>query len=213
MEKILYSKFDKKRISSLPRVVFPGRIIVVNNEQDAIQAVNYLLSRPLLGVDTETRPTFHKGEQHRVALLQVSDESICFLFRLNIIGMSESVLRLLTDRTVPKVGLSLHDDIMMLHRRSEFTPGYFIDLQDIVGSFGIKDLSLQKLYANIFGKRISKREQLSNWEARTLNDKQKLYAATDAWACVMLYNELKKLRLSGEYQLEVVPEPQLQVNE
>lgn len=213
MEKILYSKFDKKRIPSLPRVVFQGRIFVVSNVQDARKAVDYLLSRPLLGVDTETRPTFHKGEQHRVALLQVSDEDTCFLFRLNIIGMSESVLRLLTDRTVPKVGLSLHDDMMMLHHRTEFAPGYFIDLQDIVGSFGIQDLSLQKLYANIFGKRISKREQLSNWEAQTLTEKQKLYAATDAWACVMLYNELKRLRLTGDYQLEVVPEPQLQVNE
>ena len=160
-----------------------------------------------MGVDTETRPTFHKGEQHKVALLQVASRDTCFLFRLNDIGMPASVIKLLEDRTVPKIGLSWHDDILSLHRRSEFEPGYFIDLQDIVGKIGIKDLSLQKLYANIFHQKISKRQRLTNWEAGVLTDKQKQYAATDAWTCIKLYEEIRRLYKTKEYKLVVPVEP------
>lgn len=180
----LYNKFDKKKISTLPRVIFPGKIVVVLTETEAEKAVDYLLSADILGIDSETRPVFCKGKHHKVALLQVSTHDVCFLFRLNLIGMPSCIIRLLEDTTVTKVGLSLHDDFMMLHKRTDFTTGKFIDLQNIVQEFGIEDLSLQKLYANLFHERITKREQLSNWEAPILSDKQKLYAATDAWACI-----------------------------
>ena len=73
---------------------------------------------------------------------------------------------------------------------------------------GIKDMSLAKLYANLFHQRISKREQLSNWEADVLTDKQKLYGATDAWACIQLYEEYVRLKESNDYFLEFVPEPE-----
>ena len=208
MKKIIYSKFDKKRIPALPRVLFGGRIVVILTPGETKKAVDFLLQSPILGVDTETRPVFKKGQHRKVALLQVSNKDICFLFRLNHTGMTPDIIRLLEDTTVPKVGLSLHDDMMSLHKRAEFTPGYFIDLQDIVGQFGIKDLSLQKLYANVFGQKISKRQQLSNWEADVLTEAQKGYAATDAWTCIQLYEELKRLKQTGDYTLEVVPEPE-----
>jgi ribonuclease D len=115
---------------------------------------------------------------------------------------------LLEDITIPKVGLSWHDDILSLHRRAEFKPGKFIDLQNIVGDIGIKDLSLQKLYANIFQQKISKRQRLTNWEADVLNSKQQQYAATDAWACINLYEEVMRLKKTGDYDLVVVPEPE-----
>jgi len=201
MEKIIYNKFDKKLIAQLPRVVFPGRIEVVLNESGADKAVDYLLTKDILGVDTETRPSFKKGAMHEVALLQVACHDICFLFRLNIIGMPLSVIRLLEDTSVPKIGLSWHDDLVMLHRRAAFVPGNFIDLQDIVFNLGIEDKSLQKLYANVFGMKISKREQLSNWEKDILTDKQKMYAATDAWTCINLYEELKRLSNTKDYTL------------
>ena len=204
MKKTIYSKFDKKKITNLPIVQFPGRIITIVSETDADKAVDYLLSRDILGVDTETRPTFHKGEQHKVALLQVASHDTCFLFRLNDIGMPASIIRLLEDQTVPKIGLSWHDDILSLHRRTEFTPGYFIDLQNVVGEIGIKDLSLQKLYANLFHQKISKRQRLTNWEADILNDKQKQYAATDAWSFIKLYEEVKRLHETKDYEL-IVP--------
>ena len=201
MKKTIYSKFDKSKIGTLPRVLFEGRIVVVLTEQEAEKAVRYLLSQPIMGIDTETRPSFKKGAMHQVALLQVSSYDVCFLFRLNQLGMSPSVKQLLEDTTVPKIGLSLRDDFNSLHRLGDFETGLFIDLQNRVSEVGVEDMSLQKLYANFFGQRISKREQLTNWEADILSDKQKLYAATDAWSCIMLYEELLRLEQTGDYEL------------
>ncbi len=201
MMKTIYSKFDKTKINDLPRVLFEGRIVVILNEREAQSAVNYLLSQTILGVDTETRPSFHKGTSNLVSLLQVSSHEVCFLFRLNLLGLSPSIKRLLEDTTVPKIGLSLRDDLNSLRKLGDFKDGYFVDLQDCVKEIGVEDMSLQKLYANFFGQRISKRERLSNWEADILKDKQKAYAATDAWTCIMLYEELKRLETTGDYNL------------
>lgn len=204
--KKIYDKFDKSIINSLPLVTFPGKIIVVLNEYEADRAVEYLLSCDVLGVDTETRPAFRKGNNHKVALLQVATRKECFLFRLNHLGFPKSLLRLLSNKQVPMVGLSWHDDLMSLHRREQFEPGWFIDIQDIIGNLGIVDKSLQKLYANLFGEKISKRQRLTNWEADVLTERQKEYAAIDAWACIKLYDEIMNLLATKEYELEVVPE-------
>ena len=195
--KTLYSKFDKKLIAALPRALFEGRIFVIQTEAEASRAVDYLLASAVLGVDTETRPSFRKGCVNKVALLQV---------RLNYIGVTDSVKRLLQDENVLKVGLSLRDDFASLHKRGEFEPRAFLDLQDYVRAFGIEDMSLQKLYANIFGQKISKGQRLTNWEADVLTEGQKLYAATDAWACIRLYWELETLKENNDYELAVVQE-------
>ena len=204
MTKILYNKFPKAQISSLPTAVFKGRIIVVLNPSEAEKAVNYLLSSTMLGIDTETRPCFKRGQQHKVSLLQVSTEDTCFLFRLNHIGLTPAIIRLLENEIVPMVGLSLRDDLAALHKLGEFKPGLFVDLQDHVKEIGIEDLSLQKLYANMLGEKINKRQQLSNWERDILDDRQKDYAATDAWACIQLYKELIRLRATNDYELRIV---------
>lgn len=201
MKKTIYSRYDKKLITELPRVLFEGRIVVVFSEAEAAKAVAYLLSQDILGVDTETRPSFRRGQIHKVALLQISSHDVCFLFRLNRLGMSPSVKRLLEDTSVPKIGLSLRDDLHMLHMLGNFEAGNFIDLQDHVREIGVEDMSLQKLYANFFGQRVSKRERLTNWEADILTDKQKLYAATDAWTCIELYEELMRLEETNDYEL------------
>lgn len=201
MTKTLYSRFDKKLIASLPVAEFKGRIITILTTGETEKAVRYLLSQPILGVDTETRPSFKRGFQHKVALLQVSTYDTCFLFRLNHTGLTPALIRLLEDTTVPKIGLSWHDDVNALHRLGDFNPGWFIDIQHHVNELGIKDMSLQKLYANMFGQKISKRQQLSNWEGDILTDRQKLYAATDAWACIMLYEELMRLKQTGNYTI------------
>lgn len=208
MKKTIYKKFNKAIISTLPLIRFEGKIITVISESEASRAVDFLLSQPILGIDTETKPTFKRGVIHQVALLQVATHDLCFLFRLNHLGLSPSVVRLLMDRTVPKVGLSLHDDLHMLHKRGEFQAGSFIDLQNVVKEIGIEDMSLQKLYANLFGMRISKAQQLSNWQADVLSDKQKVYAATDAWACIVIYEELMRLNESKDYDLCETNEPQ-----
>lgn len=206
MKKTIYNKFDKATINALPLVEYPHKINVILNEYETERAVEYLLTCDILGVDTETKPTFRRGQNHKVALLQVATRDQCFLFRLNHLGMPQSLIKLLSNRMVPMVGLSWHDDIISLHRRAEFTPGWFIDIQDIIGNLGIEDKSLQKLYANLFGEKISKRQRLTNWEADVLTDKQKEYAAIDAWACINLYDEIMRLMATKDYDLVKVAE-------
>ena len=201
MKKVIYNKFDKARIQQLPRALFEGRIEVVLSESEAAKAVDYLLKQPIIGIDTETRPSFRKGVKYYVSLLQVSSRDICFLFRLKHTGMCESIIRLLEDTTIPKIGLSLHDDIRQLHEVAKFQPGCFIELQDKVKDFGVEDLSLQKLFANFFGERISKGQRLTNWEADILSESQKRYAATDAWACILLYEEMERLLQTGDFEV------------
>ena len=197
----IYSKFNKKDIKALPTVTFPGRIITIMTEGEAERAVNYLLASDIVGVDTETKPSFRRGEQHKVALLQASNRDTCFLFRLNLTGITPAIKRFLEDRTVKKIGLSWHDDLRGLKSRTEFMPGWFIELQDMVPQIGIEDMSLQKLYANLFHQKISKRQRLSNWESPILDDKQKQYASIDAWACIRIYEKIEELRQTGNYKL------------
>lgn len=206
MKKKIYNKYDKNELQNLSLAAFRGRVIVILTESAAEKAVDYLLKADILGVDTETKPAFKRGQHHQVALLQVSTRDTCFLFRLNLIGLCDPIIRLLEDTTVPKVGLSWHDDLRMLKRRKEFVPGRFIELQKMVGDVGIQDLSLQKVYANLFGMKMSKRQRLTNWEADVLNEPQKQYAALDAQACIEIYEELVRLRETGDYELIIIPE-------
>lgn len=200
--KIIKEVLEKSEISDLPRVVFQGRIVCIQAEAEADKAIEYLLMQQRVGVDTETRPSFVSGKTYKVALVQISTLDVCFLFRLNYIGFPESLKRFLEDKKVEKIGLSLKDDFGALRRRGDFMPGKFVELQSYVHSFGIKDQSLQKIYANLFGQKISKSQRLTNWEAEILNDGQKLYAATDAWACLMIYNYLEQLKETGDYMIE-----------
>ena len=186
----------------MPKVLFPGRIFVVYTESDAEKAVAYLKDQRIVGVDTETRPSFKRGTTHKVALLQISTQDTCFLFRLNRIGMPDSLQEFLMSDTL-KIGLSLKDDFNSLRKRQDMRPdrGNWIELQEYVGKFGIEDRSLQKIYANLFGEKISKNQRLSNWEADVLSEGLKLYAATDAWACVEIYNCLSELERTGDYEI------------
>ena len=208
MKIILYNKYDKAWIAELPSIVFEGPIRVIFSQQEAENAVDYLLAQPILGIDTETKPSFKKGHTNMVSLLQVSTLEQCFLFRINRLGMPKCIIKFLEDDTVLKVGLSLHDDILSLQRRANFTPGLFIDLQDHMKELGIEDLSLQKIYANFFHEKISKNQRLTNWDIDVFTERQKRYAATDAWACIKIYNEYLQLKATGDYELLIVPEEQ-----
>ena len=189
------STIDKKDIAELPRASFPGHIHVIFTESEARKAVDFLNTQTLVGVDTETRPSFKKGSTNKVALLQISTTDVCFLFRLNSIGLPDFLEEFLQN-DILKIGLSLRDDFNMLRRRNKKDPreGNWIELQEYVPKFGIKELSLQKIYAILFGEKISKSQRLSNWEAETLTEAQQLYAATDAWACVRIYQQLELLK-------------------
>ena len=176
----------------MPTVAFEGRIITIDTPQAVDQAIIALSKESHVGIDTETRPSFRKGVQHDVSLIQLSTADTCFLIRLNRTGMPASLVAFLENKDIAKIGLSLHDDYQALCKRRKFKAGGFIDLQKEVGNYGIEEMSLQKIFAIIFAQRISKSQQLTNWENDVLTDKQKLYAATDAWACLKIYNELNQ---------------------
>lgn len=197
----LFQRTDKAFIQTLPIFNYPGEIVLVNCISEVKRAVNHLRRSKILGIDTETRPSFRKGIRYKVALLQISDGKICFLFRLNKIGFPNELADLLADGEIVKVGLSLKDDFASLRKRRHFLPNACVDLQNYVKPMGIEDMSLQKLFANVFRQKISKSNRLTNWEAPILTPAQQTYAAIDAHVCVMLYNELKNLQLNNNYEL------------
>ena len=185
-------KITKEEMRKLPTETFEGEIVVIDKVKDVAKAVTYLKQFEVIGFDTETKPVFRKNVFNKVALMQLSTLDKCFLFRLNMIKYPDELDDFICSNDVKKIGLSLQDDFASLSKRSECKPLNFIDLQSIVKDYGIEELSLQKIYAIIFNKRISKNQRLSNWEAKTLKKSQKMYASIDAWACLKIYNYLIK---------------------
>ncbi|MBO7467945.1 MAG: 3'-5' exonuclease domain-containing protein 2 [Bacteroidaceae bacterium] len=200
---------DKAEIAELEPVLFGGRIITVLSASEAEKAVNWLETQDEVGIDTETRPSFAKGRVNKVALLQVSTRDTCFLFRLNMIGLTPAIIRFLQAEKPLKIGLSLKDDFSRLKQIGNFNPEGYVELQNYVSKMGIEAMSLQKIYALLFGRKISKSQRLSNWEADVLSDAQKAYAATDAWACINIYDKLEALRQSGDYKITENPASEL----
>lgn len=183
---------DSETVAKLPLTLFEGKIEVIDSfghEYD--RAIRYLRRRRVIGFDTETRPVFTPhAPQNGVALLQLSSGRHAFLFRVHKIGLEEPLAAILADPKIIKVGAAVHDDIRGLQKIFPFDAAGFVDLQRICGEWGIQDKSVKKLTAIVMGKRISKTQQLSNWEAPKLSDAQKIYAATDAWICREMYFEL-----------------------
>ncbi len=181
---------DKQVVNQMPPVNFPGRIHVINAISQVKSAVTALEKSPIVGFDTETKPCFRRGERHNVALLQLSTHTDAFLFRLNKTGIPLPLKHFLEDTHSIKVGLSTTDDFHQLARVSDLHPGGFIELQQMVKQYSITDMSLQKIFAILFHQKISKGQQLSNWEAPQLSEAQQRYAAIDAWACLCIYEHL-----------------------
>lgn len=196
---------SKQQLAALPAAQYPGSITVVDNLDKVESAITRLRDCDLIGFDTETRPSFKKGHSYNVALMQLSSANECFLFRLNKIGLPDKLKELLEDETKIKVGLSIHDDFRNLHKTYEFEPQGFVELQQYVTNWNIIDKSLSKLYGILFGKRLSKSQRLSNWEADQLADSQQNYAALDALACIRIYKHLKEGKFdpsSSKYIIE-----------
>lgn len=193
---------DKTAINEMPTVSFPGRIHVIDNISQVKSAVTALRTSPIVGFDTETRPAFRRGERHIVALLQLSTKDDAFLFRLNRTGIPAPLKQFLEDKTCAKVGLSTGDDFRQLIKREKsLKPAGFIELQQLVAEYAITDLGLQKIYAILFQQKISKSQQLSNWEAPQLTEAQQRYASIDAWACIRILERLQ----SGQFIPEQSP--------
>ena len=186
------SSISPEEIAALEMISFPGEIHVIEKQgQDFDDAVSYLSSKPIIGFDTETRPVF-SPEQHSngTALLQLSGKGKAFLFRLQKLGLPRQIAAILSNPDIIKVGAATADDIRGLQRIRLFKAAGFVDLQTIVGNYGITDKSVKKMTAIILGSKISKAQQLSNWEAPVLSASQQKYAATDAWVCLEMYMKL-----------------------
>lgn len=194
----------KEEVNQLPIVGFEGEIVLVDNMEKFHQAMKTLKKHKLVGFDTETRPSFRKGESYPISLLQIATEDQCFLFRLNMIQFPEELKKYLSKLSVKKIGLALHDDVIGLQELQQFKARNYTDIQSIVNQYGIMELSLQKVFAILFQGKISKRQRLSNWERNELTDAQMRYAATDAWATLMIYKELQKRKKLSKAEIEAI---------
>ena len=184
----------KEEIERLPGFHFEGKIVTINTPEQAESVAQFLLTQKVLGFDTETRPSFRKGSSNKVALLQISTANEAFLFRLGATGLPLPLKQVLSKASTLKIGVGIMDDIRYLRKLSDFTPAGFLDLQNLAGNYGIEDKSLKKLSAIVLGIKVSKSQQLSNWENPILTEAQQRYAATDAYVCLQIFNKLNHIK-------------------
>ncbi len=197
METKLKQNISKEEIANLPLKHFDGEIIVINTLQQVKQTCIELSNEKLIGFDTETRPSFKKGikNPYKVALLQLATDKKAYLFRLNNIGLPKEITDIFENKHITKVGLAIKDDINVLKKYRDFNEERFIDLAPYSSEkFNIECNSLRKLTAIILKFRISKSQQLSNWENQSLSTAQQTYAATDAWVCYKIFEKLHSIK-------------------
>jgi ribonuclease D len=181
---------SNEEINALPLGAFEGKVIVVSEERKIVHAFDEIKEHEVVGFDTETKPVFVRGQQNKVALLQVALPDKVFLIRLKQTGITPRLVEFLESDQILKAGVALRDDIKALQRLRHYNPGGFIELADMSKQAGLQVESVKKLTALLLGFRISKNAQTSNWEAEILHEKQISYAATDAWVCLQIYNKL-----------------------
>lgn len=194
----------------MPLTKFEGEVVVVDSPDKVVPAVTYLSQQTVVGVDTETRPSFVKGVHYPTALVQIATEERCYLFRLSKIGMPPELAQFFSNADICKVGLAFKDDINGLRRLRDFRPMNCVDIQKIVGRYGILDLGLQKIFAICFEKKISKSQQLTNWENIDLTPEQASYASTDAWATLLIYKELQLTQPLSKQEADALHQEELQ---
>lgn len=202
-------KITPEELEKLELVSFPGQIQVIDEiGKDYYKAISYLKRQKVIGFDTETRPSFGPDQPHYgTSLLQLSGSTKAFLFRIKKIGIPKELRSILASSRIEKIGAAVNDDIRGLKKNVGFTPKGFVDLQQIVWEYGIKDKSVKKMSAIILGIRISKTQQLSNWEAEELSEAQQRYAATDAWVCREMYLKLMKSEKHPLTPEQMLPNP------
>ena len=180
-------------IESLEIATFPGEITVVPTAhcEEFERAIEYLAAQEAIGFDTETKPCFvPKVPRNKMAILQLSGPDKAYIFRLQQVGVPPKLAALLGNPEILKVGAAVHDDIRGLQEYRRFIPKGFVDLQRMAPAYGIVEKSVRKMAAIILKKRVSKSQQLSNWESSHLSEAQLRYAAVDAWICREMYYKL-----------------------
>lgn len=187
---VFQSTITNEQTAQLSPAHFDGKIIVIQNETQIEEACRDLASQRIIGFDTETRPSFKAGVTNKVSLLQLSTQERCYLIRLNRVKLHSAILKILSNPNIIKIGADVAGDIRSLHVLRNFKERGFLDLQKIVSAWDIEEKSLRKMSAIVLGERVSKAQRLSNWEANQLTPQQQIYAATDAWVCIKIYEKL-----------------------
>jgi ribonuclease D len=185
------NEISKEEVATLDLIQYEGPIRVIDSMERFNEEIEHISRQTHLGFDTETRPSFKKGKVHPTALIQLASRDQAWIIRVNQLGYPGRLLKLLSDEAPLKIGVGLQDDLRRLRADFQFEPGGFLDLQNYVPAFGIDEKGLKKISGIVLNRRISKAQQVSNWEAEVLSEAQLRYAATDAWICLMIYNQLK----------------------
>lgn len=184
-------EITREEVADMALIQYEGPISLIQSEKAFEEAYEIMSGQPVLGFDTETRPSFKKGKVYPTSIIQFSSSNHAWLVRVSRLGYPKHLLDMLSSDEIIKVGSGLNDDLRRMRSDFHFTPGGFLDLQHYVEAFQIEEKGLKKLSAIVLGRRISKSQQVSNWDADTLTEAQLRYAATDAWICLEIYNELR----------------------
>ena len=191
------NNISNEEIDNLETRHFEGKITVVGDRSHIPEVVNTLKKYPVIGFDTETKPSFKKGTIHQVALIQLAIPGEVFIFRINKTGLAQELVDLFQDPGILKVGVSIRDDLKKLREVRKFNQAGFLELQEYSNFFHIESNSLKKLAAIVLGIRVSKSQRLTNWEAPDLTEPQLIYAATDAWVCLEVYMRLSNKKITA----------------
>jgi len=186
------NEISKEEVAELELIQYVGPIQVIDTMEAFDREIDQIAQQPVLGFDTETRPSFKKGKTYPTSLIQLSSLEKAWILRVNRTGYPEKLLNMLSGETPLKIGLGLQDDLRRLRADFQFEPGGFLDLQNYVQAFRIDEKGLKKISGIVLNRRISKSQQVSNWDAEVLTEAQLRYAATDAWVCLMIYNRLRE---------------------
>lgn len=170
-------------------IAWEGEIRILETVETMEAAVAELLEESHLGFDTETRPTFKKGDYYPPALIQLATESCVYLFRISKTDTISPLLPLLESPDILKTGVAIRDDVKELRAMEDFTPAGFVEIADITVKIGYENRGLRALAGLLLGGRISKAAQVSNWARPELDKKQVRYAATDAWISREIYRK------------------------
>lgn len=183
-----------EEINLLPLGAYDGKIELITDSKALPAAFKEIQKHKVVGFDTETRPSFKKGQVYNVSLIQLALEKKVFVIRLNHTGVTPEMIPFFENTKIIKPGIGIRDDVRLLQKLKRFHAEGFFELTHLSKEVGFEVESVKKLTALLLGFRISKSAQTSNWEAETLTEKQLQYAATDAWVCLQIFQKLQKLK-------------------
>lgn len=191
----MYENITKEEVNQLPQRSFPGKIVIISNDNALDEAIREISEFEIVGFDTEKKPNFRRGENNGISILQIAIPEKVFVIKVKNTGLTHLLLDLFENRSIKKIGIGIKDDLINLKEIHPFDPESFVDLNTLVKKIGVQCSGARRLTGLFLNFRISKRYQTSNWEQEILSEGQLKYAATDAWVCLKIYKKLQQLEL------------------